>query len=137
MQWSRASFVLVFDVGSSVEKELNHGLLFGGTPYLSSFRPRIACIVECDSSPPILGVQVSSRFDQRPDGARLESGCRNVECCISSVQLVRDFLYESFVGDAILRNFGFRSHESHRLGFIRHNSSGELDKGCFSMRHDR
>jgi hypothetical protein len=85
MQWSRASLVLVLDVRPSAEKELNHRPLFGRVPRLSCRGPRIAGVVESGCATPILGVRVSSSFDQRPDGEGPERGRREVERRISDV----------------------------------------------------
>ena len=85
MEWSRARLVLVLDVGPRVKKEPNHRPLFGGVPGLSRLGPRIARVVERGCATPILGVRVSSSFDQRPDGKRPECGCREVERRISDV----------------------------------------------------
>ena len=85
MQWSRASFVLVFDVRSSVEEALNHRSLVGWVPRLPGLWPRIARIVESGGSTPILGVRVSSTFDERPDGEWPEGGRRKVQRRVSDV----------------------------------------------------
>jgi hypothetical protein len=135
MQWSRACLVLVLDVRPSVEQELNHRPLFGRVPRLSRLGPRIARIMESGCSTPILGVRVSSSFDQRPDRERQKRGRREVERRISDIQLVRDFLHETLVGDARLRDLGPRSYEPHCLGFVGDDSSQELDKGRRSVRH--
>jgi hypothetical protein len=91
--------------------------------------------MERGCSAPIPGVRVSSSFDQRPGRERPERGRREVERRISDIQLVRDFLHETLVGDARLRDLGHRSYEPHRIGFVGDDSSEELDKGRRSLRH--
>src|SRR5262249_50689270 len=85
MQWSRARLVLALDVRPGVEEELNHRPLFGRVPRRSRLRPRIARIMESGGSTPILGVRVSSGFEQRADSERPERRSREVERRISDV----------------------------------------------------
>ena len=75
----------MLDVRPGVEEERNHRPLFGRVPRLSRLGPRIARIMESGCSTPILGVRVSSSFDQRPDGEGPERGRREVERRISDV----------------------------------------------------
>jgi hypothetical protein len=88
-------------------------------------------------SAPIPGIRVSSSFDQRRDGERPERGRREMERRIADVQLVRDFLHETFPGDARLRDPGCGSHEPHRPGFVGNDRSKEIGKGRRSIRHDK
>src|SRR4029453_18328972 len=85
MQWSRIRLVLVLDVRASVKEELNHRSLFGRVPRLSRPGPRIARIMESGCPTTILGVRISSSFDQRPDSERPERRCRQMESRISDI----------------------------------------------------
>jgi hypothetical protein len=128
MQWSRARLVLVLEVRPGVEEALDHRSLFGRIPHLSGLGPRIARVVKRGCATPILGVRVSSGFDERPDGERPERGGREMERRIADVQLMRNFLHEPLFADARLRDLGRRSDEPHGLGFVRDDRSEELGK---------
>jgi len=84
MQWSRAGLVLVLDVGSGIEEELDYQSLLRRIP-----RPRpgpcIARVMERGCSTSILSVLVSSSVDQSFDNERPESRRGNVERRIAGV----------------------------------------------------
>lgn len=80
-------------------------------------------------STPILGLRVSSSFDERRHGERPKRCGREVERRISDVQLMRNFLYEAILPDAPLREQWRRSNEPHSRGFVGDNRREELEKG--------
>ncbi len=83
--------------------------------------------MESGCSTPILGVRVSSSFDERPDGERPQCGRRKVERRISDVYVVRDFFHETLVGDTRPRDLGRRSYEPHRLRFVGDDSGEDFE----------
>ena len=85
MQRSRARLVLALDVRSSAKEKLDHRPLFGRVPCSSRLGPRIARIVERGCATPILGVRVSSGFDQSSDCERPERGRREMEGRVADV----------------------------------------------------
>ncbi len=85
MQWSHAGLVLVLDVGSGIEEELDYQALFRRIPRLPRPGPCIARVMESGCSTSILSVLVSSSVDQSFDHERAESRRGNVERRISGV----------------------------------------------------
>ena len=79
---------------------------------------------------PVLRVRISAGIDQRGDGERPKRGRREMERGISGVELMRDFLDESFPDDARLRELGRRSHQPHGFGFVGDDDVEELAKGA-------
>ncbi|HTM32507.1 MAG TPA: hypothetical protein VL263_14450 [Vicinamibacterales bacterium] len=85
MQWSRTGFVLVLDVGSGIEEELDYQSLLRRIPRLPRPGPCIARVMERGCSTSILSVVVSSSVDKGFDNERPESRRGNVERRVAGV----------------------------------------------------